>query len=374
MEITSRSMLYTHPIKRTTTCNCSYSHATLNHPPSRFYPSSSPHLSVFSGSNNFIGKSLRTRRLTALNSPSRSDNDSPQELAVLLEVEGVLVDAYRSTNRQAFNEAFRKLGLDCANWTEPVYSDLVRKNAANEERMLIMYFNRIGWPTSLPTNEKESFIKSVLRQKKKASDELMVSQSLPLRSGVEDFIDNAYNEGIPVIILTAYSKSGEEIARSIINKLGPERISKVKIVGNEETRQSLYSEVVRAQAKYSGLEEELAKEAIKAASAEKQRIAKKVASALKLSVEINTTSSESLEKIICALRAGAEIANIPVSNCILIAGTQSGIDGAERIGMPRIVLRSSLTSRAEFPSANAIMDGFGVGGLTITRLRQKTWS
>lgn len=48
----------------------------------------------------------------------------------------------------------------------------------------------------------------------------------------------------------------------------------------------------------------------------------------------------SLEKIICALRAGAEIANIPVSNCILIAGTQSGIDGAERIGMPRVVLRS----------------------------------
>lgn len=56
------------------------------------------------------------------------------------------------------------------------------------------------------------------------------------------------------------------IVRSIINKLGPERISKVKIVGNEETRQSLYSEVVRAQAKYSGLEEELAKEAIKAGS------------------------------------------------------------------------------------------------------------
>ncbi|XP_038881961.1 CBBY-like protein isoform X1 [Benincasa hispida] len=374
MELTSSSILHTHPIKRTTTCNCSYSNVIPKQPPSRFYPSSSPRLSVFSKNYNFTGKSLRITRLTAFSSSSRSNNDSTQELAVLLEVEGVLVDAYRSTNRQAFNEAFRKLGLDCANWTEPVYSDLVRKNAANEERMLIMYFNRIGWPTSLPTNEKESFIKSVLREKKKASDELMVSQSLPLRPGVEDFIDNAYNEGIPVIILTAYSKSGEEIARSIITKLGPERISKVKIVGNEETRQSLYSEFVRGQAKQSGLEEELAKEAMKAASAEKQRIAKKVASALKLSVEINTTSSESLDKIICALRAGAELADTPVSNCILIAGTQSGIDGAERIGMPRIVLRSSLTSRAEFPSANAIMDGFGVGGLTITRLRQKTWS
>ena len=56
------------------------------------------------------------------------------------------------------------------------------------------------------------------------------------------------------------------IVRSIINKLGPERISKVKIVGNEETRQSLYSEVVRGQAKHSGLDEQLAKEAMKAGS------------------------------------------------------------------------------------------------------------
>ncbi|XP_022146592.1 CBBY-like protein isoform X2 [Momordica charantia] len=338
MEITSCSTLYYRPLKRTPNCNCSDSYLILNQPRSRLHPSS-PHLSVFSRSCNFNGKSLRLGRLPAFSSPSRSDLDSSQELAVLLEVEGVLVDAYRSTNRQAFNEAFRKLGLDCANWTEPVYSDLVRKNASNEERMLITYFNRIGWPTSLPTNEKESFIKRVLQEKKNASDELMVSQSLPLRPGVEDFIDNAYNEGIPVIILTAYSKTGEEIARSIINKLGPERISKVKIVGNEEARQSLYSQVVLGQAKHSGLDEQLAKEAMKAASAEKQRIAEKVASALKLSVEINITSSESLEKITCALRAGAELAGIPVSNCILIAGTQYGVDGAVQIGMPCIVLR-----------------------------------
>lgn len=56
------------------------------------------------------------------------------------------------------------------------------------------------------------------------------------------------------------------IVRSIINKLGPERISKVKIVGNEEVRQSLYSQVVIGQAKHSGLDEQLAKEAMKAGS------------------------------------------------------------------------------------------------------------
>ncbi|XVF40016.1 hypothetical protein PTKIN_Ptkin01aG0078700 [Pterospermum kingtungense] len=267
---------------------------------------------------------------------------------------------------------FQKLGLDCANWTEPVYSDLVRRSAGNEERMLVLYFNRIGWPTSLPTSEKEPFVKSVLREKKSALDELML-KTLPLRPGAEDFIDDACNKGIPVIILTSYSKSGEKIARSIVEKLGPERLSQIKVVGNEEVEQSLYGQLVFGKG-ISSLDEQLAKEARKAASAEKQRIAEEVASMLKVSVNIDTSSSESLEKIVVALRAGAEIAGIPVYNCVLIAGSKPGVAAAEQIGMPRVVLRSSFTSRAEFPSANAIMDGFGGADLTISKLCQKRWS
>ncbi|PRQ29947.1 putative HAD-like domain-containing protein [Rosa chinensis] len=112
---------------------------------------------------------------------------------------------------------------------------------------------------------------------------------------------------------------------------------------------------------------------MKAVSAEKQRIAEEVASMLKLNVEIDTTSSESLQKIIAALRAGAENAGLPVSNCVLIAGSQSGVVGARQVGMPCVVLRSSLTARAEFPSANAIMDGFGGADLTIPKLKNKKW-
>ncbi|KAF7852181.1 hypothetical protein BT93_L5341 [Corymbia citriodora subsp. variegata] len=118
----------------------------------------------------------------------------------------------------------------------------------------------------------------------------------------------------------------------------------------------------------------LAKEVAKAASAEKQRIAEEVASMLKLSVEIDTTSSESLEKIVVALRAGAEFAGVPVCRCILVAGSQSGVAAAERIGMPCVVVRSSLTSRAEFPSAKAVMDGFGGADLTISKLMGRKWS
>ncbi|PON67731.1 HAD-like domain containing protein [Parasponia andersonii] len=330
---------------------------------------------TFPVKSNFPGKCLKLNCFTAFSSPrSRQDYDQipSQQLAVLLEVEGVLVDAYRVGNRQAFNTAFRKLGLDCANWSEPVYLDLVRKSFGDEERMLILYFNRIGWPTSLPTTEKGLFIESVLREKGNALSEFLVSKTLPLRPGVEEFLDDAYNEGIPVVILAAYSKNADKIARSITEKLGMERFSKVKIIGNKEVEQSLYGRLVLGKGLTSGVDEQLAKEVKKAVSAEKQRIAEKVASTLKVSVEIDTSPSESLDKIIAALRAGAESAGVPVYNCVLIAGSQSGVAAAERVGMPCVVLRSSLTSRAEFPSAKAVMDGFGGADLTISKLRQKT--
>lgn len=46
----------------------------------------------------------------------------------------------------------------------------------------------------------------------------------------------------------------------------------------------------------------------------------------------------SLPKTIAALRAGSECAGVPVSNCVLITGSQSGVAGAERVGMPYVVL------------------------------------
>jgi len=48
----------------------------------------------------------------------------------------------------------------------------------------------------------------------------------------------------------------------------------------------------------------------------------------------------SLDKIVAALHAGAEYAGLPISNCVLVAGSQSGVAGAERAGMPCVVLRS----------------------------------
>ncbi|XP_026427836.1 CBBY-like protein [Papaver somniferum] len=316
-------------------------------------------------------------RISALSSDSNNDdvdseNPSP-EFAILLEVEGVLMDVYRVGNREAFNLAFSKRGLDCANWTEPIYLDLVRKTGGDEERMVVLFFERIGWPTSLPTNEKEAFVKSVLKEKRKALDEFVMTQDSPLRHGVETFIDDALSRSIPVVILTAYSKNGEKLARSIVEKLGPDRISKLKIVGKEEMEGSLYGQLVPGKGPSFGLDDELAKEASKAALAQKQKIAEEVAFALKVSVDLNTMPTESSEKMVATLRAGAEYAGVPVQNCVLIAGGQSGVSGSQCIAMPCIVLRSSSTSRAEFPSARAIMDGFGGADLTVSKLLKRRW-
>ncbi|XP_044947141.1 CBBY-like protein isoform X2 [Hordeum vulgare subsp. vulgare] len=270
-------------------------------------------------------------------------------------------------------QSFQSLGLDCANWTEPIYADLVRKSSGDEERMLVLFFDRIGWPTSLPTSEKGSFTKSVLREKLKALEKLSASDDLPLRPGVEKFIDDALSEGVPVAILATYGRNGEKISRSIVEKLGPERTSKIKIVGKDEVEKSLYGQLVFGEGVASSLDEQLTKEVQKAAAAEKQRIAEEVASLLKLSVDINTASKSS-EKIIATLRAGAEYVGCDVQNCILVAGSQPSVIAAERIGMSCIVVRSSLTARAEFHSAKAVMDGFGDTDLTVSKLLSKRWS
>ncbi|RXH98800.1 hypothetical protein DVH24_011125 [Malus domestica] len=120
---------------------------------------------------------------------------------------------------------------------------------------------------------------------KMAMDECLMSENLTLRPGVEEFVDDAYKKGIPVVVLTTYSKSGDQIARSIVEKLGEESISKLKIVGDKEVEQSLYTQLVNDTRLSSGVDEQLAKEAIK-------------------------------------------------------AGSQSGVAGAERVGMPCVVLRS----------------------------------
>ncbi|KAI0527167.1 hypothetical protein KFK09_002766 [Dendrobium nobile] len=74
-------------------------------------------------------KTLKTWRFSPSSCTSPYlDPEPSRKLGLLMEVDGVLADVYRLGNCQAFNVAFQKLGLDCANWTEPIFADLKRSS------------------------------------------------------------------------------------------------------------------------------------------------------------------------------------------------------------------------------------------------------
>ncbi|KAL2629009.1 hypothetical protein R1flu_013695 [Riccia fluitans] len=267
--------------------------------------------------------------------------------AMLMEVDGVLCDVHRYGNRQAFNLAFQDMGLDCAQWTEVVYSDLMRAAGGVEGKMVSAFFTNIGWPTALPTNEKDLFVKQVMEAKRKALGKLALAGSLPLRPGLDEFVDEVLEAGVPLILVSAYYEGGEEFARILANKLGEERARKIRIINEEAVLKSAYGQLVLGEGIASDFDEQLAAAAARAVAAEKQRLAEEVASLLKLSVEVDTTFSQTSKKAVAALRAGAEVAERGVDRCILLASGHSGAQAAQKIGMPCVVVRSSLTTRAE---------------------------
>ncbi|XP_059069887.1 CBBY-like protein isoform X6 [Cryptomeria japonica] len=215
----------------------------------------------------------------------QTDDIEKPKIAILLEVEGVIADVGFSGNYHAFNVAFQKLGLNYASWTRPVYMNLLRKAGGDDKRMLFLFFDRIGWPTSYPTNEKESFLKNLLREK--------------------------------IMLDPAAYRCGQELRSLWMMHL------------RNKYRSLYYLHTV-------GMEKKLL------VAGEKQRVAEEVASMLNLSVEIDTTPDEMLKKIIASLRAGAEYTDIPLQNCILLSGCQAGVCAAQRIGMPCIVIRSRI--------------------------------
>ncbi|XP_057830117.2 CBBY-like protein isoform X2 [Cryptomeria japonica] len=283
-------------------------------------------------------KGLYCRNVQTNGRELQTDDIGKPKIAILLEVEGVIADDTFSGNRHAFNVAFQKLGLDCANWTRPVYMDLLRKAGGDDERMLYLFFERIGWPTSLPTNEKESFLKNVLQEKSCALEDYVKSSSLSLRPAIEKFVDDAFEEQIPVIILSGYSRNGKETARYIVEMLGSERTHKFIVVGQAEVEKSFYGQLILGKGISTGTDELLGNEVVEAG--------------------IDTAPDEMSKKIIASLRAGAEYADTQFQNCILLSGSQAGVSAAQCIGMPCIVIRSRQNNEHKCTKENTVLYAF----------------
>ncbi|KAH7296982.1 hypothetical protein KP509_26G047300 [Ceratopteris richardii] len=199
-----------------------------------FFPSSTSSRassSSFSFCNSFSNSSLRSRTISL---SLRMGKSGPRTTAVAVraalpealffDCDGVLVDTERDGHRVSFNETFKEKGLDVI-WDVDLYGELLKIGGGKER--ITAYFNKVGWPATLPTTEQErkEYVASLHKRKTTLFMELIEKKLLPLRPGVARLIGEALSQGVKIAVCSTSNELavsaivsgmlGGEIARSI---------------------------------------------------------------------------------------------------------------------------------------------------------------
>jgi HAD superfamily hydrolase (TIGR01509 family) len=139
--------------------------------------------------------------------------------ALIFDCDGVLVDTERDGHRVAFNRAFAALGLPFK-WSVEEYGELL-KIAGGKERMR-SYFDKNRWPVEAV--DRDVLIKRLHQLKTDYFIQLIESGELPVRSGINRIIDEAFSAGIRLAVC---STSNERAVTGVVKRLlGLERYAK----------------------------------------------------------------------------------------------------------------------------------------------------
>ena len=95
--------------------------------------------------------------------------------ALIFDCDGVLIDTERDGHRVAFNEGFKRSGID-AEWDEALYGQLLEV-AGGKERMR-HYFEQVGWPAAAG-EDRDAYIAGLHKLKTAIFGELLASGALP---------------------------------------------------------------------------------------------------------------------------------------------------------------------------------------------------
>eukprot|EP00899_Mesostigma_viride_P005600 jgi/Mesvir1/15040/Mv14693-RA.1 len=281
-----------------------------------------------------------------------SASDGPS-MALLLEIDGVVADLHDCLHRASFNEAFEELGLGCYRWNEAMYKDLLRAGQGSPEGMCLAYFKTVGFPMLLRTEDEPSFIGQVVKQKDIAARALVKEGKIPLKYGVQQFLEDAHAKGIPVLLVhPADMPLGEDITRALLAKLHP----KLKEGPHP----------VRAGVHYAIRDKPSAAAALSAAAGAAIKAAKVTAATSAASVlddvVVDLAHLDRSANWVPILQAAVESLELPAGRCCLVAGGNAGVQAAMSLGMSAVVVKNSMTGAGEFPGSLATFDGLGVGG------------
>lgn len=119
--------------------------------------------------------------------------------AVVLDVDGTLVDSERDGHRVAFNRAFEEAGLP-DRWDEDLYGELLEVTGG--KRRLMAYFERSG----APEEEREELAARLHARKTELFTEMARGGEIQARPGVGALLDELEQGGVRLAVATTGSR------------------------------------------------------------------------------------------------------------------------------------------------------------------------
>lgn len=373
------------PKTSVTTCSTSHQRPLIGqtgilNSTSRFLsPSTAPPLRdavVFRHNNHIYPNTRRVRG--DIVSPARLGDDSLQpegcgSRVIILECDSVLVDIHNSGHRRAFNMAFEEMGYSCSQWSAPIYYDLLRFGDSSGPGLVKTYYEMVGWPIMLSSADRGDFVEKIYATKERIFHELVRDRDIPLRQGVEEFVDDALKDGVHLVLLAATaSPPGEGVADAVLDILGPDRASKIEclsaVKGDEEEEEQAIDmddtmplDQLLKQATGKGRVQS-ASSFVRAINLQSRGVGMRVDSTL-FATSGSSVSPSYFAAIIAAHGASS-------ASSAFVGANNSLMESAKGAGLYTAGVPPSLAARGGYTAMDSSYDGFGAGsGLTWRRLK-----
>ena len=126
--------------------------------------------------------------------------------ALIFDVDGTLADTEKDGHRVAYNRAFKQLAINWY-WSEAVYGELLAVTGGKER---MKYFVANYAPDIPPGTPLDELIVNIYQTKTKIFNDMLLSGSIQLRSGVARLFKEAREAGLRLAIATTTAPSNVE--------------------------------------------------------------------------------------------------------------------------------------------------------------------
>ena len=148
----------------------------------------------------------------------------PELKALVFDVDGTLADTEKDGHRVAFNRAFADAGLDWY-WSVEIYEDLLSVTGGKER---IRYFLSKYEAAAPDTEDLAGYIAELHKAKTAHYTGLLSKGEIPLRTGVENLLQEARKEGMRLAIAT--TTTPENVTALLEHTLGRASIDWFEVI------------------------------------------------------------------------------------------------------------------------------------------------